>query len=675
MKPISLLLSLSAGALAASAQILPASPAPANSPVHLEEFVVTGSPLGRAPDEVAQPNSVVAGERLLLLRQATLGETLATQPGISSSYFGPGASRPIIRGLGADRVRVLTGGIGTLDASVISPDHAVSLDPLLIERIEIVRGPATLLYGGSAVGGVVNVIDERIPEEFPATPFGGRVETRFGSAAEERAAAGVLTGRSGPLVWRVDGFTRQTDDVRIPDFAETAARRAARDPVIDGPPPRDRLPNSAAKTSGAGAGISYLSAHGHLGIGYSGFDSRYGVPGDEAEPVDIDLRQRRWDLHGELLEPTTWLRGAKLQFGVGDYRHVELEGDEVGTRFTNRAHEGRLELRHAKLADLEGALGFQSSRSNFAAAGDEAFLPPSVTSNHAVFLYEELPVGAVTWQFGTRAERQKITPDAPGLGARSHTGASFSGGAVWKLDDTYSLAFSAAHSERAPNAQELFAHGPHAGTGVFEVGDDRLGVERSAGFDLSLRKRTGLITGSATLFTNRFSGYIFENDTGALDVDSGLPIYQFVQHDADFTGAELELVAHLHEAAGTQLDLRLTGDYVRAQNRSTAQPLPRTTPARIGAAVDFRTARFTFTAELRQTRRAERLASNETATDGHALVNVFAAWRFKLGRADAELFGRASNLGNATARAHTSFLKDIAPLPGRDFTAGLRLAF
>lgn len=687
--PVSLSVLFLAGL--ASAQTVPPDPAPADS-LHLEEFLVTASPFARAQDEVVQPTSVLAGQKLTQQRQGTLGETLALEPGISSTSFGPGASRPVIRGLGGDRIRVLSGGIGTLDASVISPDHAISLDPLLIERIEIVRGPATLLYGGSAIGGVVNVIDARIPEELPAAALGSRVETRFGSAADERAAAGVLIGKAGRFAWRLDGFTRQTDDLRIPGFAETPALLADHDEDEDGPPAFGRLPNSATRTKGAGAGLSYIGERGHFGVSYSGFDSLYGVPGHAHAPaheeeeheeegeeheggdVRLDARQRRWDVHSELFSPVPLIRVARLQLGIADYRHEELEGTAVGTVFTNRAYEGRLELLHEKIGPLEGALGVQVSRSDFAAAGDEAFVPPSVTNNHALFIYEEVVRDRVTWQFGGRVERQKITPEAAtGFAARSHTGASLAGGIVWKFHDAYSLALSLTRSERAPNAQELFADGPHAGTGSFEHGDASLGLERAHGLDLSLRKRKGFLTGSATVFVSDFNGYIFEEATGA--EEDGLPVFQFVQRDARFHGAELELIAHLHEEAGNQFDVRVMADHVRATNRTSREPLPRITPARVGLAFDYRRGAFSFTAELRHSARQDRLATNETATDRFSMINVHGGWRFKLGTADAELFARATNLNNTTARVHASFLKDVAPLAGRDFSAGLRVEF
>lgn len=694
MQRLSLSALLFAGAAHAAASSTPTEPAHAE-PVTLEDFVVSASPFARAQDEIAPPTSVLAGQRLLLQRTATLGETLAGEPGISSTWFGPGASRPVIRGLGGDRVRILQGGVGTLDASVISPDHAVTLDPLLVDRIEIVRGPATLLYGGSAIGGVVNVIDALIPEELPGQSIAGRVETRFGSAAEERAAAGVLNGQTGAFAWRLEGFTRQTDDVRIPGFAETAALLADHDAEAEGPAAHGILPNTAAKTAGAGAGLSYFTERGHLGVSYRGFDSLYGVPGhghgehDEEEHHDheeetaeshggegvrLDLRQRRWDLHGEMFDLTSLLHTTRIQLGVADYRHAELEGDEIGTRFTNRAFEGRFEALHGRVGPFEGAVGVQVSRSDLAAAGNEAFVPPSVTDNRAFFIYEEAAREHITWQIGARAERQTVKPAAStGLSAQSHTGVSLSGGMVWKPGSTWSLAVSLNRSERAPNAQELFADGPHAGTGSYEIGDPGLGLERAHGVDVSLRKRTGRITGVATVFANDFAGYIHEQATGG--EAHGLPIYAFVQRDARFRGAELELIAHLHEGAARQFDVRVVADTVRATNRDEGAPLPRITPARAGVAFDYRSNGLSLSLELRHGFSQRRLAPHETPTDSHTLINASVAWRFRLAALESELFLRGTNLNNTTARVHASFLKDVAPLPGRDLTLGLRMNF
>lgn len=682
------LVSLLALAALARAQTVPAAPASEDGHLHLDDLVVTASPLARAPDEISAPISVLAGDALTRRQQPTLGETLAGLPGVDSTYFGPGASRPVIRGLGGDRVRVLAGGVGTLDASVVSPDHAVSLDPLLIERIEVVRGPASLLYGGGAIGGVVNVIDGRIPEEMPVGPLAGRFEARAGTADEERAAAAVLTGAAGKFAWRLDGFRRATGDVAIPDFAEAATERAEHDAAEDGPLARGTLPNSATDTTGAAFGLSYINGRGHIGVAYSGFDSLYGVPGHDHHAEDapgdaveaehagvrIDLRQRRWDVHGEWLAPVGLLRAARLQLGVADYRHVELEGDEAGTRFGNQAHEGRLELLHEKLGDLEGALGWQFSRSDLTAEGAEAFVPPAVTRQQALFLYEELVRGAWTLQAGARADWQRITPAAAsGQPARRHSGATFTAGLIWRVTEAGSLALSASANERAPNAQELYADGPHAGTGAYEVGDPALGTERSRGLDLAYRHRRGAVTGEVSVFLNRFDGYIYEQATGA--ERDGLPVFVFVQRDAELYGGEAEVIFHLHEARDALADLRVFADSVRATNTSEGTPLPRTTPLRYGVGFDWQRGPWSLTAEWRQVSRPDRLAPGETSTPDHDLVSLHGAWRFAAGRAHGELFLRGSNLLDETARVHASFLKDVAPLPGRGLTAGVRLSF
>jgi iron complex outermembrane receptor protein len=639
----------------------------------LDPIVTTASPLAREADEIAQPTSVVGGHLLDERRQATLGETLSGQPGVDSTYFGPGASRPVIRGLGGDRIRVLAGGIGTIDASVISPDHAVSLDPLLVERVEIVRGPATLLYGGGAIGGVVNVIDGRIPETLPAAPVTGRFEARGATAAHELAGAGVLEGAVGRWAWRLDGFRRETDDVRIPGLGPTPEKAA--EMIAEGETPSNgTLVNSATDTSGGSAGLSYIGPAGHLGVSYNGFDSFYGIV---AEPdVRIDLRQRRWDLHGEWLQPAGVLRAIKLQLGFGDYRHDELEGEEVGTRFTNEGHEGRLEFLHEKIGPFEGALGFQSTRSDFAALGDEAFLPPSVTTGNAVFLYEEAATGAVTWQLGARWERQKIAPDAgSGHGEVSHPLSTFTGGAVWTLSPDYALALSVSANERAPNAQELFADGPHVGTGTYEVGDMGLRPEKSIGVDLSLRRTAGFVTGELNFFVNRFDGYIYEQDTGAVDDESGLPVFAYVQRDAQFYGGELEVTFHLQKGKDRATDLRFFADSVRATNTTDNTPLPRTTPVRFGVGLDWHAGPWSFTTELRHVGDQDRVAPGETPTDGYELLSVAFSRHIDIGRGHAELFLRGTNLLDETARVHASFLKDIAPLPGRDVSVGIRYLF
>jgi len=480
-------------------------------PLHLERFVVSTSPYAREQNAIAQAVSLIDGNRLTQHQATSLGELLAAETGVSSTYFGPGSSRPIVRGIGGDRLKVLENSIGTIDASVTSPDHAVSLDLLLIERVEVVRGPAALLYGGNAIGGVVNVITHRIHELLPDSPLVGRIEVRTQSVNREESAGLVLEGAVGSFAWHLDGFQREAGDLKIPGYAESARRHAIEeshehDHAVE---VHGRVPNTAISSDGGSAGFSWIGATAHIGFAWSGYNTLYGVPSgshhhdahehdddetmheedEHSENVRIDLVQRRFDMQGAITREAGFLRGAKFKFGSADYRHQELEGDEIGTIFRNRGYDARVELLHQPIAELSGALGWQGSRSNFEAIGEEAFVPPSRTTNQALFLFEEWPAGAVTWQFGGRLESQKITlQDGSGI-ARRDTLFSSSVSSLWQWTEAWSLGVALTRSERAPNMQERFADGPHLGTNAYEIGSPNLGLETSTALDLTLRRR------------------------------------------------------------------------------------------------------------------------------------------------------------------------------------------
>ena len=662
--------------------------------VALDQFVTSVAPFEGNQADLAQATTVLSGSSLRLKQQASLGDTLGSETGIHATSFGPGASRPIIRGLGGDRIRLLENSVGTLDASVTSPDHAVSVEPFLVERIEIVRGPASLLYGSNAVGGVVNVITHRIETDLPSEPIRGSFEVRRGSAAEEWARGAVFDLALRPdaasaLVLHLDGFRRSTENLRIPGFAESARVRAEETPEARAnrePAPafaRDRLPNSALTNSSGAIGLSYVSKTFHLGVSHSGLDSDYGVPGHAheeapaspgaAEGVRIDLRQRRTDVQGEWHGTDGAVRDVRFKFGQARYRHAEIEADgAVGTVFTNRGHEARVELLHGDGKPWTGALGLQTSRSDFAAVGDEAFLPPSRTDTTALFAFEELAAGPISWQFGGRVERTKIA--ATGHSARRDDQFNGSAGGVWKPTATYALTFSVTHTGRAPNAQERFADGPHAGTQSFEIGDPTLRAERSLSAELSLRRRTGFVTGAVTAFTNRFNGYIFEQPTGLVAADGGgLPVYRYVQRDARFWGLEAESLWHLHDRPDWQLDFRLAADFTRA--REGGRDLPRIPAARTGVGLFWSTTAWSAGIESQFYSAQKRVAANETPSDRYALVSAHLSRAAEFGHLRTEVFVRGTNLANAEARPHPSFVKDLAPLAGRGVVAGLRLSF
>ena len=673
-------------ATALQAQTLPpapaTAPAPDGDPVVLENLVVTASPLARSQADLLSSTSVLAGASLQEAQQPTLGETLAAVPGVSSTYFGPGASRPILRGLGANRVRVLANGTDTLDASNTSPDHAVSVEPFLVKRIEVVRGPASLLYGSAAVGGVVNVIDHRIESDLPAGTVSGAFDARVTDNGPGYAAGGAVDVALAPdraaesgFVVHLDGFRREAGDVEVPGFSGQPGA------------PKSKLVNSALDSAGASAGLSYVSKTLDAGLNYNGFDTRYGVPNEES--VAIDLRQRRLDSSADYTGDFGVFTGARAKLSYSDYEHRELEGSEVGTIIDQEGIDSRIELLNGEIGGWTGALGAQFGRTDFSATGEEAFLPAHLTGSGALFVFEELTRGATTWQAGARLEHRVIDADAfasPGgalHAARDDERTTFSAsfGAIHALNPDYKFAWSLSHTERAPNGQELYADGPHVGTAAYEIGNAGFDDEQSLGLELSLRKVTGFVTGSLTGYVNAFDGYLFEQGTGIRvdetntpDPAGGLTRTLFVQRDALFYGTEAEAVWHLHQAASHSLDLTTALDYTLAEERG-GRDLLRIPPLKGRIALDWRSGPWTAGTDLVTVARQDRTAPGETPTDGYALLGLSGGYRFDTGRATCEVFVRASNLTDEEARVHTSFLKDIAPLPGRAFTAGIRTDF
>lgn len=651
----------------------------------LDPLVVSAGFDDKTAFDLAQGASILAGTALRRSTQATLGDTLDGIIGVNSTFHGPGASRPIIRGVGGDRIRVLQGGIGSLDASSISPDHNTALEPLFASRIEVLRGPAALLYGSSALGGAVNVVDNRIPEQPLERPLTGALELRgFGAADEMTSLASLGAGGPGHAL-RLNALRQHTGDVRIPGRARIDADAPADQPS-------DVLPNSDTEKTSASLGGSVFGSTGWLGLALSTYESDYGVPVDE--PISISLRQRRLDLEGELTRPFGIFDGARLRAGVSDYQHREIADHEtVNTTFRNDAAEARLELPHAFSPAVSGTAGVQATRSDFSAVGEEVVTPPSLTQNLAAFALEEWKVGRWSFQVGGRIEAQSVRlgdvpeglPRIPGYAAASgqrerQTGASASAGVVLYPAKDWSIGMALAYTERLPTAQELFSNGPHGGTGAWEIGRAGLDNERSLGVDLSVRRRAGFVSGAVSVFANRFDGYIFEErlPDAALPPEvneEGLTPYQFTAKDAEFYGGEAELIVHLVDRRDYLVHLQLTSDYVHAQQTTDDEPLPRIPPHRVGAALRLDTARWQAGVAVRRASAQRRIGALETPTPAYTLVNADVTYTIRRSTATYELFARGTNLANETARLHTSFLKEFAPLPGRSVVIGARVLF
>ncbi len=650
---------------------------------HLDEMIVSAGAGSTRRSEAYQPASVMTSRDLVIGGEASLGETLSREAGVSSTYFGPGSSRPVIRGIGGDRVRILEGGIGTGDASSTSPDHAVAVEARNAERIEVIRGPATLLYGSSAVGGVVNVLDDRIAREPPTQPFSGYVEGLGGTVADERTVSGAVSAAFGAFVVSGSGLYRDSKDYAIPGFAEAF------------PEPGEELEegileNSAVSSSRANAGVSWVTERAYLGVAFTAQRSDYGVPGhaheeepvppppgpEEEEFVTIDMEQDRVDFEGALRFGAGAVRNLKGRFGFTDYQHVELEGEEVGTRFFNDYLEGRLESEFSFSDRTQGAVGAQFSTRDFEAIGDEAFVPPSTTRSTALFGYEEIELSEVlSVQAGLRWERQNA--ESPGVADRVQHGFSASLGANWDVHELLSLSFSGSRSTKLPNAEELFSDGPHAATRAYEIGDPTLDVEVAVGLDLTAHLHAERFRGSASVFTTGFSDYIYEAATGS--ERDGLTEYQYTQGDARFTGAELEAEFDIVESdpssGGAHVTIDALADFVNAKLTDTDEFLPRIPPMRIGGGLSFRQGGWVARAGVRHSMKQDDLGPFETSTPAYTLVEASVSYRLFTGGLFHDISLVGSNLTDEQARMHTSFLKDMAPLPGREIRLIYRLNF
>jgi len=638
-----------------------------NTTIDLATVPVTGNPLGVSSDEMVVPVSILSGRELSLKRESTLGDTLNGIPGVSATSFGPNSSRPVIRGLDAERVRIMQNGIGILDASSLSFDHAVSLDPLVIEQIEVIRGPAALLYGGSAVGGVVNAIDHRIPTE-KLEGIAGRAEASAGGADSQNNLAGVVDIGNGKIAVHADAYTRKTSDLDIPGFAVSSRKNRADGTARDN---RGKLVNSNASGEGGALGASLTFDDGYAGISYSGFRNNYGTV---AEPtVRADMQSDRWDFASEIRELGSVVERLKFKLAHTDYQHQEIENGEVGTTFKNRGLEGSFEAGHTSIGKLKGVLGFQFQNSNFEALGDEAFVPSVNTQSKALYIYEELPLDQLKLSFGGRIEH--VTLDAAAfkdVAAKNNSfnPASYAFGGLYTFNSNWSLATNLSHNERAPSYFELYANGAHLATGQYEIGNPDFDKERSNGVDAQMRWKDGKNSFNFGAYYTRFSSFLGLLDTGNIDAESALPIAQFSSFAATFKGLEADGRFSLVD----NLDLTLRGDYVRATNRDNGDPLPRIAPLRLGAGLHYQKNSFGARVDVLHAFKQDRTSENELETDGYTNLSAIVTYKVptKLG---LEVYAKANNLLDEEIREHTSFLKDIAPLAGRSLLLGLRADF
>lgn len=656
-----------------------AAPAWAQAEASLPEVTVSSSGLQLGASEMTQPVSVLEGDELVRRREATLGETLEGEPGITGSHFGAGASRPVIRGMDGARVRVLSDGSQLQDASTVSPDHAVAAEPLLATQVEVLRGPSALAYGAGAVGGVVNVLDGKVPTAIPQKGYEGSAELRAGSAARETAGAVALTGGAGNVAVHVEAAGRDAGDYR----------------VGSGWAGGGRVPGSFNRTDTGSVGLSWVGSRGYLGMALTRQNAKYGLPGhdhgfegchthgdhlhcgshdghdhddhDHGDVPVVDLRSERMDVRGELRDPFAGFAALRLRAGVTDYRHDEVEDGAVSTAFRNKAHDLRVELQHAPVAGLRGMFGVQTAQRRFSAVGEEAYVLPTLTRQWGVFVLEEYRIGNLRLEGALRHDRQTAELE-DGTDRRRHGGTSASLGAVWRFAPGYAAGISLTRASRAPTAEELYARGLHMATATYERGDAGLRAESSRNIDLSLRKTSGDTTFDVTVFRNRIRDYIYGR---TLDEHDGLQLLQYAQADATFTGIE----GRVRQRITPRLGVTLFGDSVRARLDGGGL-LPRIAPMRAGLRLDANWQAWEGQVEWVQVARQDRVAQFETATPGYGMLNMGVAYNGRTGGGMPwQLYLKARNLTGRLAYAHTSFIKDAAPLAGRNVTLGVRVSF
>ena len=612
--------------------------------VHLSE-TVTVSPNSRDTFESYQPTTVLGGEDLQQRLGNTLGASLASEPGVNVRSFGSGNARPVIRGFDNDRVLILENGARTGDLSSQSADHGVTLDPATATQIEVVRGPATLLYGASAIGGVVNLVSDEIATQ-PLKGVHGAFTAQGATADENGGIAGNISGGNETVAYQVNGSVNRTDGYDTPD---------------------GKIPNSQSTSKSGGGSLSFTGTHGYLGASYQYVDTRYGVPFVEEGETTLHPRRHRVDVRGEKRNMGGFLSGIKFVGGFRDYKHDEIEGSgEIATSFKNQVTEGNVFLSHRAHGALSGTFGVRGEHRDYSAAGEEALAPPTTQNTFAGFLYEELKFRHVALQLGGRVDHTSFTPDGATIDrtdvpARDFTNFSGSAGILGYLRDDLTLALSLARAARNPSLEELYNLGPHAGNFAFEIGDPTLPTEVGYGADLTLRYRAERFSGEASVFINRIDSFIFPFQTG--EEEEGLPVVVYTSADSQFTGFE----AHVDAGLTKELWLVLGGDAVRGELRNDGGPLPRIPPYRLWAGLRFEHKQFHLEGEVKTVGEQTRVYGAETPTDGYTLLNFHASYRVATGRALHTFTLRADNAGDELYRNHLSYIKDLAPEIGRSF--------
>ena len=693
-----------------------------NNVEDLDPIIIESSPLSPSVSESTQAWSVLSGDELEKAKRATIAETLSEIPGVSQTGFGPSANRPIIRGLDKYRVRILQNGTDTFDVSAQSEDHAVPIDPLSVDRIEVLRGASALLYGGNAIGGVVNVIDRRIPTSPYGAP-GASLLSSYSSVNEGWNYGATAFGSSGKLNFQINGSKRDYNDYDAPSFYTEDHHSGA----ISGP--FNKVENSYGDSSTFGFGGSYMLDSGYAGLSFSRYENTYAIPGEHADNLTyIEMESDRFEFRSEIdVSGSEWLNSIELNFGYSDYKHSEIGYEngappfETHSTFLRKGYEGRIAFDH-DIGELSGVFGVHGLFDEFKIEGHESILAgltktwsdataaataTSTPSNPdiegvdsrriALFLLEEYDLDdATSLNAGIRWENQDR--DYQGTADRDDSTFSASGGISRDLNELWNISGNLSYSERTPDTAELYSDGPHHATESFEIGNPNLDTESAVGVEVIVRKTVGKVTGQFSAFHTKFNNYVFLEEVspeqerdgeGNLKNDvkypaplegfpagtEGLPVKEYESIKAEYQGLEVEIDWLAMENPGWDLLLSAYGDLLRGKNKTEGGNLSRIPATRLGLGFEVQQEKLDFGAKFVRSFKQDKLGHHEETTPAFSLLNAYASYGFSAGESAGQVFLRGYNLTDELAYNHASLLKQFAPLPGRSVEIGLKFDF
>ena len=659
----------------------------------LDDVFITSMGLKQSTSKSARPVTVLSGKELQTKMGTTIGDTLKNELGVTSQSFGAGVGTPVIRGQSGPRVRVMQNSLGNNDVSNLSPDHANAVNPIIAERIEVLRGPSTLLYGNGAIGGVVNVIDNRIPEQVPDKVLGGAGAQRYDSATNLTSSALKLEGGKDLFAYHVDGFYNDQGNTHIGGQPIDEAAARATDPTLQGTDvldnPKGVINNSNARSRGGSAGASIIGDVGLVGAAINSLENNYGIPpnGTGGAPIRVQMNQTKYDFKGQLNKPFALAEELRMKFGYTDYKHVELDNGVPATTFTNQSYESRLELEHQPLGIVKGVLGFQSVNSQFAALGAEALVPKSAIDSYGLFAVESFAVRDVTYELGVRGEWQGITPETT-YSSVSYVPLSGSVSALWDITKQHQMSLAVTQSQRAPQIQELFSNGVHEATMSYEKGDVNLRKEISYNLDLGYKFNTDWMTSEFNLFHNWVNDYIYQQQVGdvfnesteqpesfCLAGDTCLPILQSAQANAIFKGFEAKTIFPLMQNRYGAVDLTLFGDYTRGSFDQGGN-VPRMPPLRYGLQLSYEKNDWSTDVRLTRGEAQTYAGDNQSNTPGYLLLNLGAQYQVaSFHESQVMLFAAGKNMLNENIRNSTSYLRNFSPDPGRSAEIGIRVSY